>query len=105
MVTQTLSGVDGSVLSTNLSKAEEPTDAGRGPQGRPRCLSPGPASWGHSDVSKVSPHRTRVVTAGPLRPDPAAFLRNELARASSDSPASAPGGLPPHIGTPTPAQR
>lgn len=104
MVTQTLSGVDGSVLSTNLSKAEEPTDAGRGPQGRPRCLSPGPASWGHSDVSKVSPHRTRVVTAGPLRPDPAAFLRNELARASSDSPASAPGG-PPHIGTPTPAQR
>lgn len=67
----------------------------RGPQGQPPCLSPGLASWGHSDVSKASAHRTRVVRAGPLCPDPVALLRSELARESSDSPANAPGGLPP----------
>lgn len=95
MVTQTLGGVDGSVPSTNLSQSEEPTDAGRGPRGRPLCRSPGPASWSHSGVSQVSRHRTRVVTAGPLCPDPVACLRSELARESSASAASAAGGLPP----------
>lgn len=83
------------VSSEHESKSEEPTDAGRGPRGRPLCRSPGPASWSHSGVSQVSRHRTRVVTAGPLCPDPAACLRSELARESSASAASAAGGLPP----------
>lgn len=70
------------------------------PKAQPPCLHPNPReyiglSWGHTYFYQVSPFRGRVLWAGLLYPDPMAFLSDELARESNDTPDTGVSGPPP----------